>query len=71
MEQSISFGEVLEAVDKLSTDEQQVLLDIVSHRLADSSRKKIASEIQESRKEFSEGQCKPASPQQIMDDILS
>ncbi len=69
MEQPSHFGEILEAVDKLSLDEQQVLLDIVSHRLAESVRKKIALEIQEARKEFAEGLCRPSTTQQIMDEI--
>jgi hypothetical protein len=71
MEQSIPFGEVLEAVDRLSPDEQQVLLDIISHRMTELSRKRMALEIQESRKEFVEGLCRPATAQQIMDEIES
>jgi hypothetical protein len=65
------FCDILEAVDKLSHDEQQVFLDIVTHRLAESARKKIIDDVQEARKDFSEGLCKPATSQQIMDEIKS
>ena len=71
MDKSIPFGEVLEAVDSLSLDEQQVLLDIISHRMIELSRKRMALEIQESRKEFVEGYCRPTTDQQIMDEIES
>ncbi len=71
MEQSMPFGEVLEAVGRLSLDEQQVLLDVISHRLVELSRKFMALDIQEARKEFAENLCKPATTQQIMDEIIS
>ena len=71
MDQPIPFGEVLEAVDKLSLDEQQVLLEIVSHRMVELSHKKLALEIQDARKEYANGLCRPATSQQIMDEIVS
>ncbi len=48
-----------------------VLLDIISHRMIELSRKRMALEIQESRKEFVEGHCRPTTAQQIMDEIES
>jgi hypothetical protein len=71
MEQSMPFSEVLEAVDRLSLDEQQVLLDVISHRMNEASRRRIASEIQEADKEFTEGRCVPTTAEQIMDEIKS
>jgi hypothetical protein len=71
MERAISFDEVLDAVDKLSLDEQQTLLEIVAKRTTEAARKKLIVDILEARKEFSEGLCKPASYQQIMDEIIS
>ena len=71
MERAISFDEVLEAVDKLSLDEQQTLLVIVAKRMSEESRKKLIADILEARKELSEGLCKPATSQQIMDEIIS
>ena len=65
------FGEVLEAVDRLSFDEQQVLLDVISHRMVELSRKRMVLEIQEARREFAENLCRPATTQQIMDEIVS
>lgn len=71
MEQTIPFGEVLEAIDKLSLEEQETLLDILHRRLAEQCRKIVATEIQESRKEFAEGRCQSATAEEIMKDIFS
>jgi hypothetical protein len=71
MERAISFGEVLEAVEKLSLDEQHTLLEIVAKRMTEESRKKLIVDILGARKEFSEGLCKRATSQQIMDEIIS
>jgi hypothetical protein len=64
------FSDILEAVDKLSLDEQRVFLDIVTHRLAETARKKLVEDIHEARKDFSNGLCKPATSQKIMDEII-
>ncbi len=71
MEQPIPFGDVLEAVDKLSLEEQETLLDIVQRRIAERSRKILAAEIQEARQEFAEGRCRPATADDLMKEILS
>lgn len=71
MEQTIPFGEVLEAIDKLSMEEQETVLDILHCRLAERSRKMLATEIQEARKDFAEGRCRPATADEIMKEILS
>jgi hypothetical protein len=52
-------------------EEQETLLDILHRRLAEQSRKIVATEIQEARKEFAEGRCQSATPEEIMKDILS
>ena len=64
------FGEVLEAAAHLSQDEQQELIDILNRRLAQAIRHRIAGEIQEARQEFAEGRCLPASPDELMREIL-
>ncbi|MGE0827048.1 MAG: hypothetical protein AB7G75_25650 [Candidatus Binatia bacterium] len=71
MEQLIPFGEVLEAIDQLSLDEQETLLDIVQRRVAERGRKLLAAEIQEARREFAAGGCHPATADELMEEILS
>ncbi len=71
MEQTIPFEEVLEAIYELSLEEQETLLDILHRRLAEQSRKIVAAEIQEARKEFAEGRCQLSTAEEIMKDVLS
>lgn len=70
MTQVMPFAEVLEAADHLSQDEQQELIAILNRRLAQAIRQRVATEIQEARQEFAEGRCLPASPDELMREIL-
>jgi hypothetical protein len=63
------FGEVLEAADHLSQDEQEELIAILHRRLAQAARQRLAAEIHEARQEFSEGRCLPATPAELMREI--
>jgi hypothetical protein len=71
MDQQPRFGEVLDAVGTLSPDEQLTLVDIVAHRLAEEGRKRVATDVQESRREFAEGRCRPVTIDELKDEILS
>jgi hypothetical protein len=67
----IPFGEVLDAVTSLPTEDQLALVDIVKHRLAEQSRKEIAASVQEARRDFLDGKCRPTTVDQLRDEILS
>jgi hypothetical protein len=71
MENTASFGEVLEAVGRLSPDEQQTLLDIVRHRIAEQRRKALVQDIREAREEFAEGRSHLATVEDLMKEICS
>lgn len=71
MENSAPFGEVLEAVGKLSPDEQETLLAIVRRRLAEQARKRVAQDVQEAREEFAQGRCEPTTVEDLMKEIRS
>ncbi len=70
MTNAIPFGEILEAADRLSQDEQRELIAILNHRLAQTMRQRVAAEIQEARQELAEGRCLPVSPDDLMCEIL-
>ena len=70
MNQVLPFGEVLEAADRLSSDEQEELIAILHRRLAQAARQRLISEVQEARQEFAEGRCLPASPDDLMREIM-
>lgn|GEM_PF-233597 len=65
------FGEVLEATDKLSLEEQEELMDVLSRRIAERRRGLIAQDIRSARNEFQKGGCHPATPDDLMSEILS
>jgi hypothetical protein len=67
----VSFGEVLDAVAGLSAEDQSALVDIVRHRLVEQGRKQVAASIEEARKEFLDGQCRPVTIDQLRNEILS
>ncbi len=66
MEQAIPFREVLDAVENLSLDEQETLLDIVKRRLTDRVRHRLASDIEESRMEFAQNRCQAVTVEAIL-----
>ena len=70
MSQAIPFGEVLEAAEQLSPDEQKELAAILNRRLAQAARHRVAAEIQEARQEFAAGRCVPATPDELMREII-
>lgn len=69
MASAMPFGEVLEAADHLTFDEQQELVAILNRRLAQAARQRLATEIQEARQEFAAGSCKPLTPDELMREI--
>ena len=51
--------------------EQANLIDALNRRLAELRRDQLVEEIQQARREFAAGQCKPATPEQIFKDLIS
>jgi hypothetical protein len=66
-----TFSEVLQAADKLSLDEKETLIDILKKRLIDHRRAELIKEVQNAEQEYQNGQCRPATPSEIMKEILS
>ncbi len=70
MSHALQFAEVVDAADHLSPDEQETLISILQRRVNETARKRITSEIAEARSEFAAGQCKSATPDEIMRELL-
>lgn len=71
MDRSLPFAEVLEAVEQLSTEDQETLVEIVRRRVAERGRKRLAAEIQDAQSEFAQGACRPTTAGDLMGEILS
>lgn len=70
MTPTMAFGEVLEAADHLSPEDQQALIAILRRRLAEAGRQRVVADVQEARQAFAAGQCRPVTPDELMREIL-
>jgi hypothetical protein len=64
------FAEALEAVDRLSLEDQESVAEILHHRIVDRRREEIANEVRVAEEEFRSGLCAPRSAQELMKEIL-
>ncbi len=66
MQTTSQFETILESVERLSDDDQSVLVDLVQQRLAEKRRREIAKNIAESREDYRVGNVQRGS----VDDFL-
>jgi hypothetical protein len=71
MSQTMLFGEILEAAEQLSLDEQTTLLSVLRQRVAERGRQRILEEIRQAQEEFAAGLCRPTTVDDLMNEILS
>jgi len=71
VEKALSFGQVLETVEQLPLEDQEALVDIVRRRIVDRRRMQLARDVREAQEEFRAGSARPATPDELMDEILS
>jgi predicted RNase H-like HicB family nuclease/predicted CopG family antitoxin len=65
----VTFSEVLESADKLSLDEKETLIEILKRRLSEYRRAELVKEIQNAEQEYQNGQCRAATPSEIMKEM--
>jgi hypothetical protein len=66
-----TFGDILEASHQLSIEDQENLVYILQNRLREQKRAKLVKDVQTAQQEFAQGECKPMTPQQLMEEVLS
>lgn len=71
MSQPIAFCDVLDAAEQLDDGAQAELVAILSRRLAERGRQRIAETVAEARREYADGQCRPMTPAEIVREALS
>lgn len=69
MPQAAVFNEVVEAADSLSVAEQEALVDILRHRMAETRRNELLGYLREARREYHTGQAQIANVDDIMDEL--
>jgi hypothetical protein len=65
------FAQVLDSADALAIGEQESLVEVLQHRLAEHRRAELARAVKSARQEFKAGRCRPATPAQIIKRILA
>ena len=60
------FAQVLDSADELALEDQESLVDVLQHRLAEHRREELVAAVKSARREFKEGGCRPATPAQII-----
>jgi ribose 1,5-bisphosphokinase PhnN len=71
MSQQIAFAEALDAAEQLDVDAQVELLAVLSRRLAERGRERVATVVAQSRREFAAGQCQPMTPAELVREAQS
>ena len=70
MVKTLSFGEVLEGVEALSLEDQEILRDILHRRIIERRREELVQDVQQAQQEFQAGACRPATPEELMNEIM-
>jgi hypothetical protein len=66
MSTQTAFADVLDAAEQLDVDAQAELVAVLSRRLAERGRQRVAATVAEARREFAAGQCQPMTAEEIM-----
>ena len=70
MIRKLAFDEVVEAVDRLSQEEQFDLLHLIHRRLAEQGRKRVVADVQEARAEFAAGKAERLNLDALANELL-
>jgi len=67
----MTFSDILEAVEQLPFEEREDLLRILQNRLREKNRANLIKDVREAEQEFTQGDCQPVTPEELMREILS
>lgn len=71
MSQQSTFQDVLDAAEGLDAESQAELVAVLSRRLAERGRERVATTAAQARRELSAGQCQPMTPGGIVREAQS
>jgi hypothetical protein len=66
-----TFAQVLDSADALGVEEQESLVEVLQHRLAERRRESLLEAVKSAHREFESGGCRPATPKQIVKRIFA
>lgn len=71
MNQQNTFADVLVAVEQLDDEAQAELVAVLSRRLAERGRERVAATVAQARREFDAGQCQPMTAVELVREAQS
>jgi hypothetical protein len=71
MSHVMTFGNILDEVQKLPLEDQDMFREILSKRIREHRRNQLADEMREARAEYNAGQCRPISVDDLMNEIVT
>lgn len=71
MNQQTTFADVLDAAEQLDVDAQAELITVLSRRLAERGRERVAATTAQARREFAAGQCQPMTAAELVREAQS
>src|SRR5207302_5443296 len=71
MSQQNAFADALDAAEQLDADGQAELVAVLSRRLAERGRERVAAAVAEARREFAAGQCQPMTAAELVHEAQS
>lgn len=71
MSQQIGFADALAAAEQLDADAQAELVAVLSRRLAERGRERVAVVVAQARREFAAGQCQPMTAAELVREAQS
>ena len=65
------FADVVDAADRLTTEEKEELVAILRRRLAEEGRRRLLADVEEAKREFAAGLVKPVTADELIREIES
>lgn len=67
--QSLSFQDLIEAVESLPLDDQSILVELINKRIIEKRRAELVAEVRESREAFERGEVKCGTVKDLIKDL--
>jgi len=61
-----TYGQVVDSIEALPEAQQESLVELMQHRLAERRRDALIESVRAARSEFKSGKCRAATPAEIM-----
>jgi hypothetical protein len=71
MSQPVVFSDILDAAEQLDVDSQAELVAVLSRRLAERGRQRVAATVAQARAEYAEGLCREITGAEMVREALS